>query len=343
MEIPLAGLAAMLGGELTEPQEGATVVRDVRSLDAAGPGHVAFLWDAKFAEAAAASGAAAIVCKEPVPGKVCIRVADPQRALGVLLGEVYAQRHPAPPAGVHPRAHVDEAAQLGEGCAVGPLAVVEAGARLGPGTRVLGGAYVGRGVVTGADCVIHPNATVLDHCRLGDRVVVWSGAVVGKDGFGFLQDERNRHTRVPQVGGVVLEDDVEVGALTTVARGALEDTRVGRGVKIDDHCHVAHNCDLGENVMLIGYARLGGSVTIGDNAYLLQDSAVGQGHSVGAGAIIGSGAKARYGSVEAGDKVLGDPARPHILTKRIEATLPKLPDMRRRLTRLEQRVDALGG
>lgn len=343
MQIPLAGLAAMLSGELTDPSQGATVVSDVRSLDAAGPGHLAFLWDPKFADAAAASGAEAIVCKEPVPGKVCVLVADPQRALGVLLGEVYAQRHPAPPAGVHPRGYVDPSAQLGEGVSVGPLAVVEAGARLGARTRVLGGAYVGRGVVAGEDCVIHPNATVLDHCRLGDRVVVWSGAIVGKDGFGYLQDEQNRHTRVPQIGGVVLEDDVEVGALTTVARGALEDTRVGRGVKIDDHCHVAHNCDLGENVMLIGYARMGGSVVVGKNAYLLQDAAIGQGRRIGEGGIVGSAAKVKYHDVEPGGKVLGDPARPHILTKRIEATLPKLPEMRRQLGKLEKRVAKLEG
>jgi UDP-3-O-[3-hydroxymyristoyl] glucosamine N-acyltransferase len=148
---------------------------------------------------------------------------------------------------------------------------------------------------------------------------------------------------VPQIGGVRLEDDVEVGAMSTVARGALEDTVVRRGAKIDDHCHVAHNCDIGENAMLIGYARMGGSVKVGKNAYLLQDAAVGQGLTVGDEAVVGSGAKARYDSVGPKELVLGDPARPHLLMKRIEGSLPKLPDMRRRLRALEKRVGELDG
>ncbi len=341
MKIDLASLAGLLGGKLTDPSGGSAVISNVRSLEGAGPTDLAFLWDAKFAAAAANSAAAAIVCREPVPGKLCLLVDDPRGALLVLLGQVYAMKHPAPPAGVHPQASVDPSAELGEGVSVGPGAVVEAGARLGARSRVHGGAYVGPGVVVGEDCAIHPNATVLAHCRVGDRVVIWSGAVVGKDGFGFVQDAKNRHTRVPQVGGVVLEDDVEVGALSTVARGAIEDTVVRRGAKIDDHCHVAHGCDLGENVMLIGYARMGGSVKVGNNAYLLQDSAVGQGRVVGEGAIVGSGAKARYDDVGPGEQVLGDPARPHMLTKRIEGSLPKLPELRRRLRSLERAVERL--
>ncbi len=341
MKIDLATLAALLGGTLTDPARGAAEVSNIRSLEGAGPGELAFLWDPRFAEAAGRCAAEAIVCRDPVPGKTCLLVEDPRAAMLVLLGQVYALKHPDPPAGVHPRAAVDPSAELGESVTVGPGAVVEAGARLGPRTRVLGGAYVGPGVETGADCVIHPNAAVLAHCRLGDRVTVWSGAIVGKDGFGFVQDERGRHTRVPQVGGVVLEDDVEVGALSTVARGAVEDTIVRRGAKIDDHCHVAHGCDIGEDALLIGYARMGGSVKVGKGAYLLQDSAVGQGRKVGEGAIVGSGAKARYDDVGAGETVLGDPARPHMLMKRIEGSLPKLPELRRRLKSLEREVEKL--
>lgn len=343
-QITLGALAALLGGKLTDPAKAGVVVRGFRALDAAGPSDLAFLWDPKYAEAARGARAAAIVAREPVPGAQAptIVVGDPQAAMLVLLGQVYARRHPPEPPGVHPQAFVHPEARLAEGVSVGPCAVVEAGARVGARTRIRSGAFVGLGVTIGADCTLHPNATVLDHCVLGDRVVVWSGAIIGKDGFGFIQ-RAGRHQRVPQIGGVRIEDDVEVGALSTVARGALEDTILRRGVKIDDHCHVAHNCDLGENVMLIGYARMGGSVTVGKNAWLLQDAAVGQGLSVGEEGVVGSGAKARYDSVGPKELVLGDPARPHMLMKRIEGSLPKLPDMRRRLRALEKRVAKLDG
>ncbi len=343
-QINLGSLAALLGGKLSDPTRAGAIVRGFRALDAAGPSDLAFLWDPKYEAMARSSRAAAIVAKAPVPGATAptIIVGDPQAAMLVLLGQVYARRHPPEPPGVHPQAYVHPEARLGEGVSVGPCAVVEAGAKVGARTRIRSGAFVGLGVTVGDDCVIHPNATVLDHCVLGNRVIIWTGAVIGKDGFGYV-NKGGRHIRVPQIGGVRIEDDVEVGALSTVARGALEDTILRRGVKIDDHCHVAHNCDLGEDVMLVGYARMGGSVKLGKGSYLLQDAAVGQGRTVGEGGVVGSGAKARYDDVKPGERVLGDPARPHLMTKRIEGSLPKLPDMRRRLKSLERRVTAIDG
>lgn len=343
--ITLGALAHLLGGKLSDPAKAGVVVRGFRALDQAGPGDLAFLWDRKYTEQARATKAACVVSKEPIEragGAPTIVVADPQAAMLTLLGQVHARRHPPEPPGIHPNAYVHPEAKLGEGVSVGPCAVVEAGARIGARTRIRGGAFVGLGVTIGDDCVLHPNATVLDHCTLGNRVVVWTGAVVGKDGFGYVQKD-GRHLRIPQIGGVRLEDDVEVGALSTVARGALEDTIVRRGAKIDDHCHVAHNCDIGEDVMLVGYARMGGSVKIGKGAWVLQDAALSQGRSMAPGAVLGSGAKARYDDVGPGEMVLGDPARGHILTKRIEGSLPKLPGMRRRLRSLEKRVAKLDG
>jgi UDP-3-O-[3-hydroxymyristoyl] glucosamine N-acyltransferase len=343
-QINLGALARLLGGELTDASKAGVVVSGFRALDAAGPRDLAFLWDAKFEASARTSKAGAIVAKAPVAGasSPLIIVSDPQAAMLLLLAEVYARRHPPEPPGVHPRAFVHEEAVVSESASVGPCAVVETGARIGARTRIRGGAFVGAGVKIGEDCVVHPNATILDHCTLGDRVIVWSGAIIGKDGFGFARRD-GKHQRVPQVAGVRLEDDVEVGALSTVARGALEDTVVRKGAKIDDHCHVAHNCDIGENVLLVGYTRMGGSVKVGKNAMCLQDSAVGQGRSVGEGAIVGSGAKARYDDVAPNEIVLGDPARPHMLMKRIEGSLPKLPELRRRLRALEKRVGKLDG
>ena len=340
MKIPLGPLAELLGGELTDASRAGVVVSNIRSLDDAGPGDLAFLWRPDYEETARTSRAGAIVARDPIEGVTCILVPDPQAAMLAILGQVYGRRHPSPAEGVHPDSSVHTTAKLGQGVSVGPGAVVEAGAHVGAQTQIRARAYVGREVQLGSGCVIHPNATVLDHCRLGDRVVIHSGSVIGKDGFGFVQREDGRHDRVPQVGGVVVGDDVEVGALSTVARGAIEDTQIGDGTKIDDHCHVAHGCRLGENVLLIGGTRLGGSVEIGDNAFLLQESAVSVGRKVGAGAILGSGARVLYEDVAPGERVAGMPARPHMLAKRIEVCLGELPDYRRRLRSLEKRLDA---
>lgn len=342
-KIPLGALAELLGGRLTDPAKAGEIISGVSSLDAAGPGQLAFLWKEDYAEAAKRSEAAAIVCREPLPGARApqVLVDDPQAAMLTLLGQVHALRHPPQAPGVHPDASVAEGVHLGEDCSVGAGAVVERGARIGARSQIKGLAYVGRGVVVGEDCTIHPGAVLLDHVRLGDRVVIWSGAVVGRDGFGFVQDAENRHTRIPQVGGVVIEDDVEVGPLTTVDRGALEDTVLRRGVKIDAHCHVAHNCEIGENALLVGYARMGGSVRIGKNAYLLQDAGVSSGRSVGEGAILGTCCHALHKDVPAGATMGGCPARPAMQHRRIEVSLARLPEMRKQLHRLEKELAAL--
>ena len=341
MEMELGALAEILDGRLTEPTRSSTKVSNVGSLGTAGPGDLAFLWVDSYAEAAAGSEAEAIVCRTAISGKTCILVDDPEGAMLLLLGKIYADRHPPAKAGVDPTASVSAEAKLDPSASVGAGAVIEAGARIGPNSRVHGGAYVGRGVEIGEECQIHPNATVLDHCRIGDRVTIWSGAVIGKDGFGFLQRE-GRHVRIPQIGTVIIEDDVEIGALSTVARGAIDDTVIHQGVIVDDHCHIAHGCEIGEHSVLVGRTAMGGSVTVGKGCFFLQDAAVSTGLTVGDGAILGSGARVLYKDVAAGETVQR-PAitHPPVTTKRIEATLPRLPGMRLRLRELERRVDTL--
>lgn len=343
MDMELAGLARELGGRLTDPSRGAVRVSGVGSLESAGPGEIAFLWADSYAVAASASDAEAIVCREAIDGKTCILVDDPEAAMLLLLGQVYAKRHPAPSAGVHPAACVSPEARLGQGVSVGPGAVIQDGAVLGARTSIRAGAFVGRSVTIGEDAVIHPNATILDHCRLGDRVTIWSGAVIGKDGFGFRQRE-GRHVRVPQIGTVVLEDDVEIGALSTVARGAIDDTIVRRGVIVDDHCHVAHGCEIGEFSVLVGRTAMGGSVKVGKRCFLLQDAGVSTGRTVGDGAVVGTSARVLYADVPPGQLVQRPGiTHPGTLAKRIEAMLPRLPAMRLRLQALERRVEGLLG
>ncbi|MEE8345213.1 MAG: LpxD N-terminal domain-containing protein, partial [Woeseiaceae bacterium] len=167
MEFELGQLADLIGGELTDPTQAGVKVSGVRSLDAAGPGDLAFLWDDKYLAAARTSKASAVIAREAPGGQTCIVVDDPQTAMLMLLGQVYEMRHPDLPSGVHATAFVSGEATLGEGVAVGPGAVVEAGATIGERTQIRGRAYVGHNVTIGEDCQVHPNATILDHCRLG--------------------------------------------------------------------------------------------------------------------------------------------------------------------------------
>jgi UDP-3-O-[3-hydroxymyristoyl] glucosamine N-acyltransferase len=337
----LAQLAGLLGGELTDPSRSAVTVSSVNSLGSAGPGDLAFLWASKYEAEASTSGAEAIVCREPIDGKTCILVDEPDRAMLTLSGEVYRARHPALEPGIHPSAIVSPEADLGEQVAVGAGAVIESGAVIGCCTQIRARAYVGSHVTTGENCVIHPNATVLDHCRLGDRVVIWSGAVIGKDGFGFLQRD-GKHVRVPQIGTVIIEDDVEIGALTTVARGAIDNTIVRRGAIVDDHVHIAHGCDIGEYAVLLGTVGMGGSVGIGARAFLLANARISAGLEVGEGAIVGTGTKVMFDDVPAGEVYLAPAGtHPEAVAKRIEAMLPRLPEMRRRLRQLEKEVAEL--
>jgi UDP-3-O-[3-hydroxymyristoyl] glucosamine N-acyltransferase len=317
------------------------MVFGARSLDTAGPGDLAFLWDDNYVAAAKTCKASAVIAKEAPAGLTCIVVDDPQAAMLMLLGQVYEVRHPELCPGVHSTAFVSQEATLGEGVAVGPGVVIEAGAIIGARTQVRGSAYVGRNVTIGEDCHVHPNATILDHCRLGDRVTLWSGAVIGKDGFGFLQRE-GKHVRIPHVGNVIIKDDVEIGALSTVARGAIENTIIGKGVIIDDHCHVAHNCEIGDHTVICGRTAMGGSVKVGKNVFLLQDAGISNGRTVGDGAIVGTSARVIHKDLGPGKQTaLVATSYTPVTAKKIQLTLPELPGMRLRLKKLEKRVDEL--
>lgn len=341
MQMALAAVAASLGGHLTDPTRGDVQVSSANSLDNAGPGDLAFLWSDAYRDAAADSKAEAIVCREAIPGQTCIVVEDPEGAMLTLLGAVYGQQRPQPSVGVHPAAVVSPRATLGEGVSVGPGVVVEAGAAIGDRTQLRAGAYVGSGVSIGDDCVIHPNVTILDRCRLGSRVVIWSGSVIGKDGFGFLQRE-GRHVRIPQIGTVIIEDDVEIGSLSNVARGAIEDTIIRRGVIIDDLCHVGHGSELGEYTVMVGRSGMGGSVKIGKRCMLGQDSALSTGMAMGDGSRLATNVRILYKDVPEG-ATMQRPVitHPPMMAKRIEASLPKLPGLLRTVKRLEAEVERL--
>ncbi len=229
--------------------------------------------------------------------------------------------------GVDERAAVSETAVVGDGVSVGPYAVVGAGAVIGAGTRIESGAVIGEGVKVGAECRIYPRAVVYAGTELGDRVVVHAGAVLGADGFGYVRDgATGEYVQFPQQGRLVIEDDVEIGANATIDRGALEETRIGRGVKIDNLVHLGHNVKVGRDVVIAALTGISGSSSVGSGAVVGGQVGMGDHASIGEGVIVGSGAgilphKHLRG---AGTVFWGTPAKPLRTYLKELATLARL-------------------
>jgi UDP-3-O-[3-hydroxymyristoyl] glucosamine N-acyltransferase len=316
------------------------LIQGVNSLAAAGPGEMAFAEAQTPAAEVEASGAAAVVVGpgfDAVPGRRLLSSTNP-RLTFVQVSELFLV--PEPFTGVDPRAAVASSAILGEGVSVGPCAVVGAGASIGPRTRIGPGAVIGHGVSIGADCLIGPNVSVLAQARVGDRCTLHAGVTVGGDGFGFVW-AGDHHHKVPQLGTVVIEDDVEIGCNTCVDRATFGTTRVGRGTKIDNLVQVAHNVDIGEHVILVSQAGLAGSVAVGRGAMLSGQVAVTDHVRVGAGARIG-GQSGVTGDVDAGATFFGTPARPVKQAFREQAALARLPELLKTVRRQEATIQALG-
>lgn len=302
-----------------EPREGTDLkaeVRDVAPLEVAGPGDLAFLDNPKYAafledtKASACLVAPKFAAKVPdeVAALVC---ADPYRAFAMIAAKFYPEAVRPDgaygDAGISAGAHVHDSARLEEGVTVEPGAVVGAGAEIGRGTVIAANTVVGKGVRVGRDCAIGPSAT-LQHALLGNRVIVHAGVCVGQDGYGFAMGPQG-HLKVPQVGRVIIQDDVEIGANTTIDRGATRDTVIGEGTKIDNQVQIGHNVIVGRHCIIVaqngisGSAELGDFVAIGGQAGIL-------GHvKIGAGAQIAASSRVRD-DVPAGARWGGTPAKP---------------------------------
>jgi UDP-3-O-[3-hydroxymyristoyl] glucosamine N-acyltransferase len=241
--------------------------------------------------------------------------------------------------GIDPAAMVAPDARVAPGAAIGALAVVESGAVIGSGTRVYPLVYVGAGAEIGEACILYPHVTVRDGVRLGHRVIVHAGAVIGADGFGYVFDGR-RHRKIPHVGGVRIEDDVEIGANTTIDRAGFGDTVIRQGTKVDNLVQIGHNVEIGEHAMLVAQVGIAGSSRIGRGVMLGGQVGIADHVTVGDGVMVGA-QSGIHADIPAGDKVLGTPARPLTQTKRILLVEGQLPDLARRLRRLERRLETL--
>jgi UDP-3-O-[3-hydroxymyristoyl] glucosamine N-acyltransferase len=329
MRMTLGRIRDIVGGELRGDER--AEVSGVASLEGAGPGDLSFLAGPRWIPAARATRASALLCAEPLPwfpgAQIVVR--DPKLAMGAVLAEVEKEAF-ARPAGVDPSAAVHPSARLGRDVFVGARAVVEEGAEIGDGAKIHAGAVVGRRARVGAGTTVHAGAVVGEGVAVGVRCVVGPGACLGQGGFGVVRLPDGTLRSIPQVGSVVVEDGVEIGALCTVDRGTLGPTVVGAGTRMDAHCHVAHNVRIGRHCLLVAYARIAGSTVLEDGVTVAEDVGITDNVAIGKGARIGGGSRV-YADVPAGAEVWGAPARPLALEKRIQAILPRLPDLREKV------------
>jgi UDP-3-O-[3-hydroxymyristoyl] glucosamine N-acyltransferase len=235
---------------------------------------------------------------------------------------------------------VHRTARIGSGVSIAAGATVEAGAVVGARTVLSSGTFVGRGAVLGADCYLHPNAAVLERCRIGARCILQAGAVVGSDGFGYVWDGE-RHRKIPQLGIVRIEDDVEVGANTAIDRATLGETVVGRGTKIDNLVQVGHNVVVGEHSILCGQAGIAGSARLERRVTLAGQVGVNDHITIGEGSIA-TGQAGVTGNLPAGGVFSGMPAAPHREFLRRAALVARLPELARRLDDVERRTAGAG-
>jgi UDP-3-O-[3-hydroxymyristoyl] glucosamine N-acyltransferase len=337
MKKSLLEIAQYLGGSVSGDAQ--TMIGGLATLDDAGEGQLTFLANPKYASKVATTRASAVLLPEGADphGHNAIFHANPYLAFAKLLTLFYTA--PAAALGVMPGAFVAEGAKLGADITVHPGASIASGVVVGDRVTLHPGVVLYPGVVLGDDVTLHANVSIRERCRIGNRVTIHDGTVIGSDGLGYAPDGSSWY-KIPQIGIVIIEDDVEIGSNSSVDRAALEATRIGRGTKIDNLVQIAHNCVIGEDCMLCSQVGISGSTQVGN--HVIMGGQVGVAGHVKIGDNVVVGAKSGVpNSIAAKQMVSGIPAIPHREWLKSSMTFPKLPQFRKSVNELEKRVAEL--
>lgn len=333
-------LAEIVAGRAVDAGE--TEIRRIADLDQASEGEIAYVDNQKFFEAALESKASCLIVPvgvaEKFQGRALIEAGNPKLAFALIGAALHppVRREPE----IHPTAVVAESADVALTAYIGPHVQIGDGAHVGAYTRIEAGVVVGANARVGDNCVLHPNVVLYDGVTIGNRVILHAAVCLGADGFGYVRHDHG-YQKFPQIGTVVIEDEVEIGAHTCVDRAALGRTRIGRGTKLDNMVHVGHNCDIGERVVIAAQTGISGSVTIEDDAVIGGQVGFGDHTRVQKGAVIGSKAGILPGKIVRPGVWWGIPVQPLDQYKRMNAYLNRLPELYEQIKQLRQQLAEL--
>jgi UDP-3-O-[3-hydroxymyristoyl] glucosamine N-acyltransferase len=320
--------------------DGELDVMRVAGIQDAQPGDVTFLANPKYEKLLTTTRATAVILKEEAPAAPCsmLRARDPYLAFARAVALFAPVSRPAP--GVHALAAIAADARLGADVSVGAFVAIGEGARIGDRTVIYPNVTIGAGATVGSDCTIHSNVAIRERCIVGDRVILQNGVVIGGDGYGFVRRGDGTHEKIPQVAVVVIEDDVELGANTTVDRPAVGETRIKAGTKIDNLVQIGHGVTVGRNVLMAAQVGIAGSTDVEDDVVFGGQVGVGGHLTIGRGAIA-VGQSGVTNSLDPGAFVAGYPAIDSRDWRKASVVFRRLPEMKRRIEQLEARVAEL--
>ncbi|MCX7597410.1 MAG: UDP-3-O-(3-hydroxymyristoyl)glucosamine N-acyltransferase [Armatimonadetes bacterium] len=338
-EFRLAEIARLVDGQLVGDAD--ITITGVGTIEDSDEGDLVLIEDPDLLERGEACRAAAILAPPSARStrKPLIVTEDPRLAFSRIL-ELFAPE-PSVPVGVHPTAIIGKGVHLGRDVAIGPYVVIEEGVRIGDRVVIYPFVFIGREGDVGDGTIIYPHVFIGERVSIGERCIIHAGAAIGADGFGFLQTPHG-HKKIPQIGTVVVEDEVEIGANTTIDRATVSTTRIGAGTKIDDQVHIAHNCVIGRNCILCGQVGIAGSSIIGDNCVLGGKAAVSDHVRIGDNVTI-AGRAAVFGDISQPGVYSGYPARPHHQQLRLLAMTQRLPQLQKTVEELRAEVEELRG
>ena len=336
----LSEIVKQLGGSLEG--NGDLEISAVAGLGEAGKGDISFLANPRYAAQVAITGASAVIVPndwDRAAHCALVRVENPD-SIFAQAAELFFEAPPRPVSGIHPTAVVAESAVLGEQVSIGANCTVDEGVVIGANTVISPNCYLGYKTTIGDDCLLYPLVSTLEFTEIADRVIIHNGTVVGSDGVGYAVQDDGSRTKIPQIGKVVIEDDVELGANVAIDRARFGKTRVGKGSKIDNLVQIAHNVVIGEHTVMCGQSGISGSTTIGSRCILAGQAGLAGHLKVGDGAIVGAQAGVMKDIAEK-DFVIGSPAMPHLQYKKMVANTILLPKLKERIKQLEGEIEKL--
>jgi len=333
----LGQLADFVGGKVSGDAN--IIIKSAATLEKAGDGDISFLSNRKYVNMVETTKASAVIVSKECKSQASLLIAeDPYFALMQIVVLLHGHReHPV--VGISQKASVSETARVGKDCQINDFVVVSDNCKIGDRCVLYPGVFVGQGTEIGDDCILYPNTVVYDKCKIGNRVIIQANTTVGEDGFGFAT-HNGQHHKIPQIGIVIIEDDVEIGSGCEIERGALDETIIGKGCKIGDMVAIGHGAKVGPYCLLVPKVGIAGSTTLGHHCIVGGQVGIAGHIKIGNCVMIGAQSGVNN-NIEDGKIVLGSPAIEAGKAKRVYAVMPHLPEMKQKIRKLEKKMEKI--